>query len=263
MLDRFTSYLDRTFKYLPYTEEANALREEMLSGLMERAEDLRGEGKTEDEIYAICIESLGDYTEAIKALKRKPFAVLKDAKFHRALLGVLCFVLACVVVYLVLGVTFNYWGKGAIVIFPAMATILYYCLSGSLLLRNVKFNRHLTSGVILASMFTIFLTMLFFLIWACGIAPKYAWVTFTYIPLFIVFAHFIARGIFRKKKMHFISYAFLIFTLVTAVYLTAGMVTGLWHPLWILFVVALLVIVIWGVTLVSNKLKRKSEWGRK
>ena len=263
MLNRFTAYLDKTFRYLPYTDEANALREEMLSGLMERAEDLKREGKSEDEIYAICIESLGDYTETIKALKRKPFAVFRDAKFHKYLLGSFCFILACVVVYLVLGVTFNYWGKGAITIFPAMAGVLYFSAMGSLLLRNVKFNRHATSGVIIGSLFTIFITAVFFLLWALGVKPKYAWVVFTYVPLLLGVAHVITKGYLKKKKIGFPTYAYLIFTLTTALYLTISMALGLWHPLWILFIVALFIIVIWGVIKLNAKQNKKNEWGRK
>ena len=255
MIDRFRSYLDKTFRYLPYTDEASALREEMLSGLVERAEDLRAEGKSEDEIYAICIESLGDYTETINALKRKPFALLKDAKFQKSLLGSFCFILACVVAYLLLGVCFGYWGKGAVTIFPAMTGILYFFLMGSLLLRNVKFNRHLGSGVIIASLFIVFITALFFLLWALGVAPKYAWVTFTYIPLLVGVAHLIAKGYLRKKKVGFPTYAYLIFTVTLALYLTVSMATGLWHPLWLLFLIAIFAIAVWGVALIGNKKK--------
>ena len=260
MLDRFKSYLDKTFKYLPYTEEADALREEMLSGLMERAEDLRSEGLTEEQIFERAVESLGDYTETIKALKRKPFAIFKDAKFLRGVLGAICFILTCVVLYLVLGVSLNLWGKGALIIFPSMAVILYFALSFSLLQRNVKFKRHFTSGAIIGSIFVILVTALFFILWVCGISPKYGWTSFTYIPFLIVVAHFIARAYLRKKKMRFPSYALLVFFVVTPVYLTTSMVTGLWHPLWILFVVALLVVVIWGVVLSGKFIKKKTEW---
>lgn len=260
MIDRFRTYLDKTFRYLPYTVEADDLREEMLSGLMERAEDLKAEGLGEDEIYTRCIESLGDYTEAIKALKRKPLAVFKDTKFHKAMLATLCFVLTSVVLYLVLGVTMSLWGKGALIIFPTMAVVIYFALMASLLFRNIKFHRHFTSGVIISSIFVIFITALFFILWECGVAPKYAWVVFTYIPLFIVIAHFIARGYLRKKKMLFISYIPLIFSLVTAVYLTASMLTGLWHPLWILFVVAILFTLIGGLSLLFKKVEEKNRW---
>lgn len=241
MLNRFKEYLDKTFKYLPYTKEADELREEILSGLMERAEELRENGKTEDEIFTICVESLGDYTESIRALKRRPFAVFKDTKFQKCALGVVCFILSCVVTYLVLGVTLNYWGGGALIIFPTMSAIIYIFIAGSMLLRNFKFKRHFTTGMLIASILVLIDVALFFILWACGIAPKYAWVVFPYIPFLITLSHLVTRGIIRKKKIYFISYFLLIFTTITAVYLTASMLTGLWHPLWILFILGVLI----------------------
>ena len=260
MINRFKAYLDKTFKYLPYTVEADELREEMLSGLMERAEDLRSEGKSEEEIFTICVESLGDYTEAIKALKRSPLALLRDTKVQRGLLGVVCFILSCVVTYLTLGVTLNYWGEGALIIFPTMAVIIYFFIAGSMLVRNVKFGRHFTSGVLIASVLVIFDVALFFILWECGVAPKFGWVVFPYIPFLIVIAHLIARGYLRKKRIYFISYVLLVFTSVTAVYLTASMISGLWHPLWILFVVAFLITSVWGVVIISKRLSKKVGW---
>lgn len=260
MLNRFKNYLDKTFKYLPYTVEADELREEILSNLMERAMDLREEGKDEEEIFNICIESLGDYTQAINALKRKPLAILRDTKFLRSLLGVICFIISCVVTYLVLGVTLGFWGKGALIIFPTMAVIIYFLVAISLLIRNVKFSRHLTSGALIFSLTVILDVALFFVLWECGVSPKYGWVTFTYIPLLGVISHLVTRGALRKKKIYFISYALLVFSIVTPIYLTLGMLLNLWHPLWIIFVVALLVCVIWGVNLLTKKLERKSRW---
>lgn len=260
MIDRFRAYLDKTFNYLPYTVEADDLREEMLSGLMERAQDLKAEGLGEDEIFSRCIESLGDYTEAIKALKRKPLAVLKDTKFHKAMIATLCFVLTSVVIYLILGVTMSLWGKGALIIFPTMAVIIYFALMASLLIRNIKFHRHFTSGVIIASILVIFDTALFFILWECGVAPKYGWLVFTYIPFLITISHFIARGLLRKKKLYFISYIPLIFSIVTPVYLTSSMLTGLWHPLWILFVVAVLITLIGLLSILFKKVEQKNRW---
>ena len=245
---------------MPYTKEADELREEILSGLMERAEDLKAEGKSEDEIFNLCIESLGDYTESIKALKRHPLAMFRDTKFLRGVLGVLAFVLSCVVTYLALGVTLNFWGEGALIIFPSMAVIIYFFIAGSLLLRNVKFSRHFTSGILIASILIIFDVALFFILWECGIAPKYGWVVFPYIPLLIVLAHLITRGVLRKKKIYFVSYVLLIFSTITAVYLTASMLTGLWHPLWIIFVGGVLFTAVWGIAIVSKKLGTKRGW---
>ena len=115
--------------------------------------------------------------------------------------------------------------------------------------------------MITASILVIFDTALFFILWECGIAPKHGWLVFTYIPFLITISHFITRGYLRKKKLYFISYIALIFSIVTPVYLTSSMLTGLWHPLWILFVVAVLITLIGLLSiLLFKKVEQKNRW---
>ncbi len=235
MINRFRTYLDKTFKYLPYTEEALELREEILSGLMERAEELKSEGLSEDEIFDKCVSSLGDYTETIKALKRKPFSLLKDTKFQKGVLSIIAFVLCSVIVYVLLGTTLNLWGLGAIIIFPSMAGLIYIGISASMLLRNVKSKRHLTSGIIIASYFVIYVLVFFFILtFALNISASKTWVMFTYIPALILCAHMIAHGYLRQKKIWLAVWLLLTVLVAVPVYLTSAVITGLWHPLWVI-----------------------------
>lgn len=242
MQKRFEEYLEKTFRYLPYSKEALDLKEELLSSLLERSEELKESGKTEEEIFSECVDSLGDYTETIKALKRNPLSLLKDTKFQKGVLGLIIFVLSAVMLYVVLGVTLNFWGQGALIIFPTMAVIIYLVIAGSILLRNIKFKRHFTSGVIIASVFVIYITAFFFLLFgAFHMSAGKIWVLFTYIPALIICAHLIARGHLRKKKIWLGVWLLLVLLVLVPIYLTLSVITGLWHPLWLIILLGVII----------------------
>ena len=96
LLERFKAYLSSQFKLVPPGREAAELREEMLGNLMSHAMELKAEGIPDDEVYTRCIEALGDYTEAINALRGKPLQVVRDPKFQRSVLLLVTFSLLCV-----------------------------------------------------------------------------------------------------------------------------------------------------------------------
>ena len=66
MIDRFKRYLEREFKAIKPTQAAMEYREEMLTDLLEKEQDLRIKGMTDDElIYDMCIDSLGDVRQKL------------------------------------------------------------------------------------------------------------------------------------------------------------------------------------------------------
>lgn len=260
MINRFKAYIDKTFKILPYTREAMELREEILAGLMERAEELKAENLSDDEIFVRCIDSLGDYTEAINALKKHPFAVFRDAKFLRLLLSILSFALCSVITYILCGVLGSLWGKAALIIFPSMGIIIYFMVTASILRSNIKLRKHLTSGVIIASYFAIYVVAMFFILWAgVGLPAKFCWVVFPYISAFAILAHMITMGYLRKKKIWLVAWIAFIMCLSVAVYLTAAMITGMWHPLWIIILIAAVASVLLCILKLNKAIEVKSE----
>ncbi len=242
MKTKFNAYLDETFKHLPYSKGARDLKEEMLANLLERAEELKQEGLLEEEIYTVCIESLGDYTEAINALKRKPNDFIRDTKMWGNLLFVICFILCSVVVYVCLGVFMGIWGKGALIVFPSMLGVIFITYSILRLNRNIKLKRHAVSGVIIALNIILYITALFFILWgAVGVKAKYAWTVFTFIPLGVTVAHLITQKLLRGKKIWLITWLLLIVVIALPIFLTVSMFSALWHPLWIIMVIAVIV----------------------
>lgn len=261
-LERFKAYLDKQFRLVPPSKEAAELREAMLGDLMSRAMDLKQSdfAYTDDEIYLKCIDSLGDYTPMLNELRLKPLDTVKSPRFQRGLLASLTIVLFAVVLYLILGVAIKgFWGIGAYTIFPTMAVALYAVFSAKVLEHNVKLKRHYTTDLIIFSYGVILAIALFFVLWlAAGISPGITWVSFTYLPFWAVFSVAVTTVFLRKKRVKWLAMP-LILTLSIPVYLTAAASTGLWHPLWIIIVIAVLVSLVYGIFALNSKIKKSEE----
>jgi hypothetical protein len=70
MNDKLRSYIDSLFMDAPNTKKTYELKEELLSNLNAKYDDLIGQGVPEAEAYKTAIAGIGDVTELISALKR-------------------------------------------------------------------------------------------------------------------------------------------------------------------------------------------------
>ena len=71
MREKFEKYLNKKFKRLADTEEVKELKDEIISDLMEKSEEVKKTTKDENETYEICINSLGDLMAVIKEYKKE------------------------------------------------------------------------------------------------------------------------------------------------------------------------------------------------
>ncbi len=259
-LERFKSYLKNLFKLVPPSKEAAELREAMLGDLMSRAMDLKETGLyTDDEIYNKCIESLGDYQPVLNELRLKPLAAVKSPGFQRGVLTILSVTLFSVVLYLILSVVIdNFWGVGAYTIFPLTAIALIVIGSIAPLERCIKLRRPLTLFLILSVYSVILGTAMFFILWlGAGISPGKTWVSFTYIPFLLAVSVAIATKVAKKSLLLPVLSA--VPALAVPVYLTASVITGLWHPLWIIILAGVLVDIVILIVFLNRKISLKEK----
>lgn len=260
LFQRFKAFLDKAFRLVPSSEEARALRDEMLDSLMSKANEYAGMGVDDDIVFERCVEALGDYTSAINSLKRHPINVIKDPRFQRRVLLKVSVALLAVTVYLIFSAVFGLWGKLALIIFPTLVAGLYIWSTAEVLYRNFKLNRHATTSLILSGYAVILDVALFFIIWlACGVPAKYAWVVFPYIPLCITAVCMLVRSLLRHKRIPFITWCVLIMSACVAAFLTSAMITGLWHPLWIITVLGVVVCGFLEVIRLSRKISDREN----
>lgn len=259
-LERFKSYLKNLFKLVPPSKEAAELREAMLGDLMSRAMDLKETGLyTDDEIYNKCIESLGDYQPVLNELRLKPLAAVKSPGFQRGLLSILTVALFAVVLYLVLAVSIpGFWGVGAYTIFPIAAVGILVIATATPLQRAFKLKRPFIAFGILSTYSAMLCLGLFFILWlGAGISPGKTWVSFTYIPFLLAVSVAIATKVAKKSLLLPVLSA--VPALAVPVYLTASVITGLWHPLWIIILAGVLVDIVILIAFLNRKISLKEK----
>jgi hypothetical protein len=69
MEEKIKKYVEDIFVEVPQTKKASDLKEEILSNLIDKYNDLKTQGKTEEESYKIAIASVGDVKELTSNLK--------------------------------------------------------------------------------------------------------------------------------------------------------------------------------------------------
>ena len=66
LIDRFKKYLEQQFRAISPTKEAMEYREEVLQNLLDRAQEYKIKGMTdENAIYDLCIDSLGHFKDTL------------------------------------------------------------------------------------------------------------------------------------------------------------------------------------------------------
>lgn len=70
MKERFEKYINKKFKGVRDTKEVKEIKEELVSDLLAKSNDVKKKIKDENEIYEYCIESLGDLFELVKEYKK-------------------------------------------------------------------------------------------------------------------------------------------------------------------------------------------------
>jgi hypothetical protein len=258
LFNRFKEYLDKQFRNMPDNREVSDFREELLGNLMSRAMELKEKALSEDEVYKQCIDSLGDYSDTMRKLAGNPIHTLRDKRFHRDILYGMMFALFCVIAYIAASYATQSWGLLAICIFPAMGVLLYLYFTVKAVIRFSLTSRHTMTGLILVS-YTVLITLaaFFFTAFATPVGPGRAWVLTTFIPFFVIGAVMINRVFFRKAKLSAGLIVAAIAALGVAVYLLVAVITGIWHPTWLIVLAGPLAALIAGIIHITKKLDNK------
>ena len=69
MNEKLKNYVEKIFEDAPKTKKAYELKEEIIANLMDKYNDLKSSGKTEEESYNIAISNIGDIGELVNTLK--------------------------------------------------------------------------------------------------------------------------------------------------------------------------------------------------
>lgn len=261
LFNRFKEYLNKQFKFIPESKEANDFREELLGNLMARAVELQKDSKlTENEIFKKCIASLGDYSGTLKKLPGNPINTLRDKRFLRDVLFLLTFALICVVVYIAVAYITKKWGVAAIIIFPSMAGIIYFYFMAKVFIRNAMLNRPLLTGFVLATFSIIITTAAFFVAaFATPLGASKAWVLFAFIPFLISVSSALNFAFFRRTRMPSILIVLIISFFCIGAFLFVGVATQMWHPTWLIVFGVPISFLVAGIININKRINDKER----
>lgn len=123
-MDKLRAYIDTLFADAPKTRKAYELREELLSNLNAKYDDLRRRGFSEEEAYQSAISGIGDVSELIAALEKEgnAFGGPTEAQRRRSAaltsVAVMLYILSVIPVIILQ----NTGGVIALFVFIALAT---------------------------------------------------------------------------------------------------------------------------------------------
>ncbi len=118
MKERFKTYLEEQFRQIAPTKAAMEYRISMLTKMMDRAQELKIKGMTDDElIYNTVVGELGDFASTLRGYENQ--AVKKELSRRVATLGALlaaAFIAVLVLCYLIVGFVTKLWHPAWLII---------------------------------------------------------------------------------------------------------------------------------------------------
>ena len=261
MIDRFKRYLEREFKAIKPTQAAMEYREEMLTDLLEKEQDLRIKGMTDDElIYDMCIDSLGDVRQKLIDFENRNVKVKNTKRKVLISIAIAIFsVLVLVSAYLVVSFAVpNAWAKSWLIlvggIFAGVSGIAIY-----LSVLFAKKKKYLPLRALVA-ICIVLLSVFVFLVLQILFGFNKSWLTFLAMIVFILGVDAVISDI-TGSKLRYVSYMIFIEVFAIMLYLILGLTMGLWHPEWIIIIAGLVVdaLFITIVAVVKNKKKKALE----
>lgn len=259
LFNRFKDYLNKQFKAIPESKEAADFREELLGNLMSNAMDLKEtKSYSEDEIYDMCIQRQGDISDRLRKLSTNPLNVIRDKRNLRDMLFALTLALVSVIVFIAVSFATKRWGLVAVIVFPSSAAIIYFYATAKIIAHNTAVNSHLTTGLVLSSYVVIItLAAYFVLSFATPVGFRKSWVLFTFIPFLVCCASAFSTVFFRKKRIPVVTIIFGLSSLSVAAFLLVAVITGIWHPTWLIVLGGPVAALMTGIIYLTNKIEKQ------
>ncbi len=261
MKEKFKKYLEEQFRAIRPTLAAMQYREETLSNLLDRAQELKIKGiDDEDLIFDMCIEELGDFASTIKAFDIKE--IKTDAAKRKISLDAiiaLAVMALLTATYLVVGLAADMWHPGWLImvggVFAGIIVIVGF--ASVKLIKNKKF---LPFRAMVAAC-EVLISVFVFLVLQLVVGLEGSWMTFLAMVALIAGVDTAIAFSTNSKTKWFELPAFVeIFGVMLFVILGITL-TNFWHPGWVLCLIGVLFAIGEAVAIAikSNKEKAADE----
>ena len=259
MEDRFKRYLEEAFKSISPTQAAMELRKQTLRDMMARAQELRIKGMTDEElIFDTVLEDYEDLGEKLKEFEKKEVAV-KSAK-RTVLLGFVVSVTVALLLsltYVLVGALTHVWHPTWLImvggIFLGVGVI--FVLVG---IKAVTKERYLVLRLLVA-LCEVMIAVFVFLLLQIVFALPYSWMTFLAMVALICGVD-TATSFFTNSKIKWLELPVFVEVFAVMLFVTLGiLVTGFWHPGWILCLAGIVFALAELICFVAIRNKKKSQ----
>ncbi len=239
MKEKFKKYLEEQFRNIRPTYAAMQFREETLANLMDRAQELKIKGIDDEElIYLTCIDELGDFQETLKEFDEKE--VKTDAVKRKVSLGAVIAVAVAAVLtltYLIVGFVAHVWHPTWLImvggVFAGAITAM-----GFVVPKLVKNKKYIVLRA-MAAVTEVLVSVFVFLILQLVVNLSGAWMTFLAMVALILGVD-TAIAFVTANKFKFVELPIFVEVFFVMLFVILGIVTKVWHPLWLLCLVGVL-----------------------
>ena len=258
MKERFKAYLEEQFRTIRPTAAALKYREQTLVELLERAQELKIKGIDDEElVYLTCIDELGDFKATLKEFDEKEVEV-KATKRKIGVGAVLSLALIPIltVTYLVVGFVTHLWHPTWLIMVGGLfAGAGVGILAGAIkLIKKKKFIPVRFMAMLVEIMASVFV----FLVLQLVFHLNGSWMTFLAMVALIMGVD-TAIAFLTSSKVKWFELPLFVEIFAVMLFVILGIVTGMWHPMWLLCLVGVVFAVIELVVFVVKRHNRKSE----
>lgn len=241
MLNKFKRYLNRVLLFCPKTKQVQDFKEELLGILMDRYNECIAEGKSQDESYKECIESIGDYRETIAEME-KELEKQKNTNKQSIVFTIitLVYVVAVTLGYILYSVLADAWNISWLIFIGAL--IVYGIVYFSLWYKRTKYtSRYFFARINITIVIALVATILYLLVsFLTGIWDR-SWIMYLGAALFAFSVDVWYRVKFIKKKINDIDLAIFIALVTLIVFFSVSFALDAWYISWISFIIAIMI----------------------
>ncbi len=263
MKEKFKAYLEEQFKKIRPTLNAMKYREETLTILLDRAQELKIKGIEDEElIYLTCIDELGDFERVLQDFDAKEIAT-KSTKRKIGVGAVISLVLIVMLTftYLIVGFVSGVWHPTWLImvggIFAGIAVGL--SIASIKLVREKKYLLIRFFAVIIEVMLAVFV----FLVMQVGFFINGSWMAFIAMVA-LIFGIDTILAFLTNSKLKWIELPIFVEIFSVMLFVILGIATTVWHPMWLICLGGVaFVLVQLSVYLAKRARRKNAEEGRR
>lgn len=264
MKERFKQFLEEHFRKIAPTKAAMEYRKTLLVELLDREQELRIKGVTDDElIYNMAVSELGDIDQTLAEFENRQ---IKSGEVKRkvsvASICSVAVVLLLTMVYLVVGAVTKVWSPTWLImvggIFAGIGVILIYLSVKTAQKRKYVFTR------LCIAVCEVLLSVFVFLVLQLVFKVNGSWLAFLAMPVVVLGADTaIAFATNSKSKWFELPVFVEIFGVMLYVILgvTLDVILGIgniWHPGWLLCLAGVCCALVQVIVVVVKKAKKNN-----